>query len=151
MRTGQPQRRRAAMSEASKPRAKTMAPWRGRRRVSDAKTSFVSVRCTAKERSMIDGAAAQAGLSIGAYLRALALGSAGPRAVRRPPVERKELARLLGHLGKVGSNLNQLAHAFNREAKVPGLGELKAIRLYVVELRDALLAALGRAGHADDQ
>jgi hypothetical protein len=132
------------MSEASNPRAKTMAPWRGRRRVSDAKTSFVSVRCTAKERSMIDGAAAQAGLSIGAYLRALALGSAGPRAVRRPPVERKELARLLGHLGKVGSNINQLAHAFNRSGRVPGLAELAAMRQQVGELRDALMKALGR-------
>jgi hypothetical protein len=81
--------------------------------VSDAKTSFISIRCTAKDRSRIDETAMQSGLSMGAYLRALALGSPGPRAVRRPPVERKELARLLGQLGKVGSNLNQLAHAFN--------------------------------------
>src|SRR5580704_9061706 len=150
MYTSAASRRRAAMSEASSPRPKNTAPWRGRKRVKDAKTSFISVRCTAKERSQIDETARQAGLSIGAYLRALALGSAGPRAVRRPPIERKELARLLGHLGKVGSNLNQLAHAFNREAKVPGLGELKAIRLYVVELRDAVMEALGRARRSDD-
>jgi hypothetical protein len=121
-----------------------MAPWRGRKRVSDAKTSFISVRCTAKERSKIDEAARQAGLSIGAYLRALALGDAGPRAVRRPPIERKELARLLGHLGKVGSNLNQLAHAFNSRGRVPGLAELNDIRSYVGQMRDALMAALGR-------
>jgi hypothetical protein len=121
-----------------------MAPWRGRKRVSDAKNSFISVRCTAEERAKIDEAARQAGLSIGAYLRSLALGSAGPRAVRRPPIERKELARLLGHLGKVGSNLNQLAHAFNRERRIPGLDELNAIRQKVGELRDALMKALGR-------
>jgi hypothetical protein len=121
-----------------------MAPWRGRKRVSDAKNSFISVRCTAEERLKIDDAARQAGLSIGAYLRSLALGSAGPRAVRRPPIERKELARLLGHLGKVGSNLNQLAHAFNRERRIPGLDELNAIRQKVGELRDALMKALGR-------
>ena len=131
-------------SEVTNPRTKTMAPWRGRKRVSDAKNSFISVRCTAEERSKIDEAARQAGLSIGAYLRALALGSAGPRAVRRPPIERKELARLLGHLGKVGSNLNQLAHAFNRERRIPGLDELNAIRQKVGELRDALMKALGR-------
>jgi hypothetical protein len=131
-------------SEAANPRAKTMAPRRGRKRVDDAKTSFISVRCTAKERSKIDEAARQAGLSIGAYLRALALGDAGPRAVRRPPVERKELARLLGHLGKVGSNLNQLAHAFNSRGRVPGLAELNDIRSYVGQMRDALMAALGR-------
>ena len=131
-------------SEVPNPRTKSMAPWRGRKRVSDAKNSFISVRCTAEERSKIDDAARQAGLSIGAYLRSLALGSAGPRAVRRPPIERKELARLLGHLGKVGSNLNQLAHAFNRERRIPGLDELNAIRQKVGELRDALMKALGR-------
>ena len=131
-------------NEVPNPRTKSMAPWRGRKRVSDAKNSFISVRCTAEERSKIDEAARQAGLSIGAYLRSLALGSAGPRAVRRPPIERKELARLLGHLGKVGSNLNQLAHAFNRERRIPGLDELNAIRRHVGELRDALMKALGR-------
>jgi len=135
-------------NEGPKPRAKSAAPWRGRKRVDDAKTSFISVRCTAKERAKIDETATQAGLSIGAYLRALALGTAGPRAVRRPPIERKELARLLGHLGKVGSNLNQLAHAFNRDRMAPELAELTAIRQQVGELRDALMAALGRAARA---
>ena len=137
-------------TEVKSPRTKSMAPWRGRKRVSDAKNSFISVRCTAEERSKIDDAARQAGLSIGAYLRSLALGSAGPRAVRRPPIERKELARLLGHLGKVGSNLNQLAHAFNRDRRIPGLAELTAMRQQVGELRDALMKALGRAGHSGD-
>jgi hypothetical protein len=132
------------MSEAPNPRPKNTAPWRGRRRVNDAKTSFISIRCTATDRSRIDETATQAGLSIGAYLRALALGNAGPLAVRRPPVERKELARLLGHLGKVGSNLNQLANAFNRDGWVPAFAELNAMRQQVGEMRDALMTALGR-------
>jgi hypothetical protein len=117
---------------------------RGRQLVSDAKTSFVSVRCTAKERSTIDEAARRAGLSVGAYLRTLALGSPGPRAVRRPPIERKELARLLGHLGKVGSNINQLAYAFNSTRRIPGLAELTAVREQIGEIRDALMKALSR-------
>jgi hypothetical protein len=83
-------------------------------------------------------------------MRAAALGDAGPRAVRRPPIERKELARLLGHLGKVGSNLNQLAYAFNSRGRVPALAELTAMRQQVGELRNALMAALGRAGDAGD-
>jgi hypothetical protein len=116
------------MSEAPNPRPKSMAPWRGRRRVSDAKTSFISIRCTAKDHAVIDENATRSGLSIGAYLRVLALGTPGPRAVRRPPVERKELARLLGHLGKIGSNLNQFAHAFNRNGWVPAFAELHAMR-----------------------
>lgn len=52
---------------------------------------------------------------------------------------------LLGHLGKVGSNLNQLAHAFNRAGRSPALAELVTMREQVTELRDSLLKALGRA------
>lgn len=112
--------------------------------VRDARTKLIPVRCTAEERAAIKAVADKAGLSVGALLRAAALGDAGPRAVRRPPIERKELARLLGHLGKVGSNLNQLAHAFNSRGRVPGLAELNDIRSYVRQMRDALMAALGR-------
>ena len=132
-------------SEVENPRTKSMAPWRGRKRVKDARTKLIPpIRCTEGERAAIKAAADHAGLSVGAFVRALALGDAGPRAVRRPPIERKELARLLGHLGKVGSNLNQLAHAFNRERRIPGLAELTAMRQQVGELRDALMKALGR-------
>ena len=139
------------MSEVTNPRTKTMAPWRGRKRVKDARTKLIPpIRCTEGERVAIKAAADQAGLSVGAFVRALALGDAGPRAVRRPPIERKELARLLGHLGKVGSNLNQLAYAFNRDRRIPGLAELTAMRQQVGELRDALMKALGRAGRPGD-
>lgn len=122
----------------------------GRRRVEDPKQAFIAVRCTVQERATITEAAAKSGLAVGAYLRATALGSPGPRAVRRPPVERKELARILGHLGKVGSNLNQLAYAYNRDRNLPGLPELVAMRIDVGELRDALMKALGRTGQSGD-
>ena len=132
-------------SGAAKPRSKTMAPWRGRKRVKDPRTKLIpAIRCTEEERVAIKAAADQAGLSVGAYLRATALGSPGPRAVRRPPVERKELARLLGHLGKVGSNINQLAHAYNSVRRIPGVAELEAVRQQIGEMRDALMKALGR-------
>ena len=132
------------MGETGKPKTARAAPWRGRRRVADPKTVPISLRCTAKDHAAISEAAARAGLSIGAYLRSLALGNAGPRAVRRPPIERKELARLLGHLGKVGSNINQLARAYNQTGVRPGFPELVAIRQEIGEMRTALMQALGR-------
>lgn len=132
------------MGETGKPKTARAAPWRGRRRVADPKTVPISLRCTAKDHAAISAAAARAGLSIGAYLRALALGSAGPRAVRRPPIERKELARLLGQLGKVGSNINQLARSYNQTGIRPGFPELVAIRQEIGEMRAALMLALGR-------
>jgi hypothetical protein len=133
------------MSEAPDAPAKKrvkMPP--ARKRVKDARGRFIAVRCSATEHAAIAEKALEAGLSVGAFLRSLALGDAGPRAVRKPPVERKELARLLGHLGKVGSNINQFAHAFNREGVIPGFPEILAIREDIKQMRAALMKALGR-------
>jgi hypothetical protein len=117
-----------------------------RMRVKDARGRFIAVRCSENEHAAISEKAAQAGFSVGAFLRNLALGDAGPRAVRRPPVERKELSRLLGHLGKVGSNVNQLARGFNQTGVLPGFPELLTARDDIRAMRDALMKALGR-GH----
>src|SRR5579871_230119 len=62
------------MTDTQTSRVKKPAPWRGRRRVPDPKDSFISVRCTAEDHAEIDEQATKAGLSKGAYLRALALG-----------------------------------------------------------------------------
>jgi hypothetical protein len=133
------------MTETSGAPARKRAKATPRRmRVKDARTRIIPVRCNESERAAISERATQAGLSVGAFLRSLALGDAGPRAVRRPPIERKELARLLGWLGKLGSNVNQLAHGFNRDGILPGFPELLAIRREVAEMRAALMKALGR-------
>jgi len=118
------------------------APWR-RQRIADPRTRLINLRCTLRERAAIRDRATAAGLSVGAYLRRLALGDAGPRAVRRPPAAQAELAVLIGHLGKVGSNINQLAHAYNGRGAVPGSAELRAIHGEVAQMRAALLKALG--------
>ncbi len=117
-----------------------------RMRVKDARGRFIAVRCSENEHAAISEKATQAGFSVGAFLRNLALGDAGPRAVRRPPVERKELSRLLGHLGKVGSNVNQLARGFNQTGVLPGFPEILAAQRDIRAMRDALMKALGR-GH----
>jgi len=45
----------------------------------DVKGKFIAVRVTLEDRSKIADAASEVGLSIGAFLRRLALGSAGKR------------------------------------------------------------------------
>ena len=132
------------MSDAPKPSNGRAAPWRGRKRVADPKNSLIAIRCTAKDHAAIDKEASKAGLSLSAYLRTLALGAPGPRAVRRPPVERTELARLLGHIGKLGSNVNQIAKAVNTTRNLPSWSELAAIQQEVAQMRAALLKALNR-------
>jgi hypothetical protein len=88
--------------------------------------------------------ASDAGMSIGALVRTVMLGSPGPRAVRRPPIEKAELARLLGELGKIGSNVNQLARAYNQNEATPSLEALTRIKGEIVTMRDAIMKALGR-------
>lgn len=108
------------------------------------RTSHLTIRLSPQERAAIDEAAGRAGLTAGSYARQVVLGAPPPRQVRRPPVERRELARLLGHLGSVGNNLNQIARVANTGDGVDhndlalALGELHTVR-------DAILEALGRA------
>jgi hypothetical protein len=101
------------------------------------------IRLSAEERAKIEQAAERAGLAAGSYARQTLLGAPAPRQVRRPMVEKQELARLLGELGKIGGNLNQLAKASNQGLIVydneilSALGGLRVVR-------DAIMAALGR-------
>ena len=104
----------------------------------------ITVRLSADERAAVDAAADRAGLTPGSYARQTLLGAPAPRQVRRPPVERKELARLLGAIGKVGGNLNQIAKAVNSGALVYG-GEIDAELGSLKEVCAAILAALGRS------
>ncbi len=129
---------------APKPAASRVAPWRGRKRVSDPKDKFIGIRCTPESHAAYEKAAAAAGLSVGAWLRTLADGTPGPRAVRRPAVERTELARALGLLGNYGSNLNQLARVANTNGDLPTHAALIEIATHVREMRAALMKALGR-------
>ena len=116
----------------------------GKRKLSDAREQFIAVRCNAAEYATITTKAESAGLSVGAYLRTLAIGTAGPRAMRRPPVERVELARLLGELGKLGSNVNQIARVVNTIGDKRPEHDLAAIAADVQMMRSALMKALGR-------
>jgi hypothetical protein len=123
---------------------KRKAPWTGRRKVPDPKTRVSTIRWTVQQYGTVSETADQAGLSVGAFLRTLALGSPGPRAVRKAPVERRELARILGELGKIGSNCNQIAKAIHQTQNLPGWAELASIRADVAAMRAALMSALGK-------
>lgn len=120
------------------------APWGGRPRVENPKDRRLNLRCTAAQFTDLDAAASRAGLSIGAFLRAKAFGTPGPRAARRPSVELAELARLLGQIGKLGSNVNQLTAFCHRSQADPALVELRLMRRDLAVLRIATLNALGR-------
>ena len=108
-----------------------------------ARTTHMTVRLTDDERATIASDADRSGLMLGSYVRLTLLGAPTPRQIRRPPIERRELARLLGELGHVGANLNQLAHHANTGMPVER-GDIERALASLSEMRDAVLSALGR-------
>ena len=99
----------------------------------------------AAEKAEIEAKAARAGLSVSGYLRALVFGkdTPQPRGARRPVVEKELLVRLLGEIGKIGSNINQIAHVANQGRGVnhPALVQLLE---NIIVMRQQVKAALGR-------
>lgn len=104
------------------------------------RTERAFTRYSPAELAEVQDAASRYGVTVGTFTRSAALTAARGeglsalpvRSVRRPPVEREALARLLGQLGKVGGNLNQLAHAANSGNSMAQLWPMSTGRLYLL-------------------
>lgn len=106
----------------------------------------LAVRFSAEERAEVEAAADSAGLALGSYIRHQSLGGKRPRAVQRPTAQKAQLALILAQLGKIGSNLNQIARASNMGLFTTGDYEaLKAETAALTAARSALMEALGRS------
>ena len=82
-------------------------------------------RVTEAERTQIEQDAAALGLSVGCYLRSLAIhGNAETRPVRRPLADVAMLAQVKGQIGRVGGNVHQLLRLANR-GEIPEVDELR--------------------------
>ena len=107
------------------------------------RSKHLTIRLSPEERDDIDGDAQRAGLTAGSYARGVLLGAPTPRQVRRPPVERQEVVRLIGQLGYIGNNLNQIARVLNSGDEADDQALYQAIT-DLHAMRDAALKALGR-------
>jgi hypothetical protein len=121
----------------------------GAHRVRDPRSARIHLRVTPAQHAAMETAANDAGLSVSALICRQTLGSAGPRARHRPAPDMATLAQLLAQLGKLGGNLNQIAHRMN-EYDFGGERELmemraehRAILAQHRALYDALLVVLG--------
>lgn len=106
----------------------------------------VTVRFLPDEHAELEARASAAGLSPSAYLRACALGDAGPRARRSPTVERSLAAHAIADLNKAGSNLNQIARAVNME-QWPGSSSMIEATEAVKRAATMILQAFGYKTH----
>lgn len=106
------------------------------------------IRWTSEEFARVAARADKAGLAIAAFIRAATLGDAGPRAQRRPTVEKEHLIRVLALHGRYGNNMNQIAHSGNAGNPVD-LPELRRALKEWEEIRDAIYQALGKKPGAE--
>jgi hypothetical protein len=91
----------------------TQHPSKPRGSNTDKRDVILPIRLTAEEFAIIEHDAERAGLTRSSYVRSVVLNAPVPRGGKRPHIHREELGKLLGHIGKIGSNLNQIARAAN--------------------------------------
>jgi len=110
--------------------------------ISNKRTPPFSIRLSHEERAELERRAETAGLTIGGYCKSVIFEKDPPRRSRRPSVEKVELARLLGEVGRLGNNLNQIARRLNFESTVD-IPELKEALFDLSALRASVVMALG--------
>ncbi len=105
-----------------------------------ARNGWLAMRSSAEEEALIRKKAADAGISVSELMRAATLGY-------RPPASKIDIAALtnmLREIGKIGSNINQIAYHLN--AGRPGdvmEGSIESALRELEEWRTALMHALG--------
>lgn len=99
------------MTDDTDPRPNTPDQGTSTRRKSEKRQRVrqVKTRMTEAEHAVFLARADKAGMASAAFLRAAAIGDAGPRAQKRVPADASVLRQVLGHIGKTGSNLNQIS------------------------------------------
>jgi hypothetical protein len=98
---------------------------------------------TSVERFVIQDGANRAGLTLSSYVLSRVLNATPARQVRRPPIERQEMARLLAEVGRVGSAINQIARLGIAGRSNSGLDALAQASQDLTAIRSALLRGLG--------
>ena len=106
------------------------------------RSHMFSIRFSRDEVARAQALCERAGLTLAALIRRALFGTQPPRAARRPTINHQAVARRLAQLGKIGSNLNQLARQANA-GRYPTDSLEEALR-ELSELRLACLQALGR-------
>lgn len=86
----------------------------------ERRTDALRVRLTPDERAHIEARAAQAGLPLSEFARRAITGAK----IAPPPTGEAVPPALLAELGRIGNNVNQIAHAANIGRELRGLAEI---------------------------
>ena len=105
------------------------------------RNKITPIRWASDEFNKVAAKADKAGLTFGAFIRALSLGEAGPRARRKRPINDQVLVKVLGLHGKYGSNLNQIAYKLNANAQGALASDFEGALREWAEIRDPMFEA----------
>lgn len=132
---------------------KVAAPVRGPKLSADRKSrsgsetrqfsKVIASRYNEEEHEKLLAAAQAAGLKPAGYQRVQSLKETKSRVVRSPSVDSQKVARLLGLVGNIASNINQVAVVANTKDKIL-VGNLQEAVRELSELRPLFFEALGR-------
>jgi len=107
---------------------------------------IIGFRASDDELARIKAAADRAGLTVGSYVRSRALEKPTTRAVRRPPVEAAQLARLLGQLGAIGGAVTLLMEQRGNGVAVSPSDITETLTAFR-QAASVIMQALGRRPH----
>ncbi len=104
-------------------------------------TAHFGFDMTPTMRAALDRKAANAGLPLAEFARRTLLADrAGPApAPSRPSLDPKTATALLGELGKIGSNINQMARRANQAGRIPEVVVLQAISAQLKAVLDRIV------------
>ena len=107
------------------------------------KSKVIGVRVSDIEHFEIEMKALEVGLSVPSFIRKTVLEEFATTKPRKAPpsLDRKLLSQLLGQLGKIGSNINQIAHRLNEGGSVAAPRITAAVDDFEL-LRDEIFKAL---------
>ena len=105
------------------------------------RNKITPIRWASDEFNKVAAKADKAGLTFGAFIRALGLGDAGPRARRRRPINDQVLVKIMGLHGKYGSNLNQIAYKLNANAQDALASDFEGALREWAEIRNLMFEA----------
>lgn len=111
-------------------------------RPSENRSEYLRVRLTPEEMEQLRRDADTAALSISDVARAQLLNAPIPKRKYRRSVDHERLARVLQQLGKLGTNINQLAKVANSNGDLRHIRDVRDLKAELETIRDEVRAAL---------
>jgi len=105
------------------------------------RNKITPIRWASDEFNAVAAKADKAGLTFGAFIRAIGLGDAGPRARRNRPVNDRILVKAMGLHVKYGNNLNQIAYKLNANAQDALASDFEGALREWAQIRDLMFEA----------